>query len=92
MKPLRDEVVIIEIPKEVKTEAGIVLTDDYHTSRDFTCVGIVDEIANGVKNIKKGDKVLYKAGAYKTELEGKEVIFMRERSVMAILDHDSITL
>ena len=85
MKPLRDEVVIEEITKDLNTKSGIVLQDDYHVSRDHTCEGLVLEVADSVKTVKKGDKVLLKNGNYKQSIKGKEVIFIRETHILAIL-------
>jgi len=85
MKPLRDEVILEEIPKEVKTESGIVLTDDYHTSRDKTILAKVVKVADAVKSVKIDDKVLILSGGYKVNIDGKELVFMRESEILAIL-------
>ena len=86
MKPLRNEVILEEIPKEVKTESGIVLTDDYHTSRDKTILAKVVEVADAVKSLKINDKVLIQAGGYKVNIDGKELVFMEESQILAKYD------
>ena len=86
MRPLRNEVILEEIPKEVKTESGIVLTDDYHTSRDKTILAKVVEVADAVKSLKINDKVLIQAGGYKVNIDGKELVFMEESQILAKYD------
>tara|TARA_Y100001973_G_C5168272_1_gene317483 strand:+ start:812 stop:1078 length:267 start_codon:yes stop_codon:yes gene_type:complete len=86
MRPLRNEVILEEIPKESKTESGIVLTDDYHTSRDKTILAKVVEVADAVKSLKINDKVLIQAGGYKVNIDGKELVFMEESQILAKYD------
>ena len=86
MRPLRNEVILEEIPKEAKTESGIVLTDDYHTSRDKTILAKVVEVADAVKSLKINDKVLIQAGGYKVNIDGKELVFMEESQILAKYD------
>tara|TARA_X000001382_G_C3114813_1_gene161173 strand:- start:416 stop:679 length:264 start_codon:yes stop_codon:yes gene_type:complete len=85
MKPLRKEVIVKEIVKDTKTESGIILEEDYHSSRDKTITAKVLHVADQVKTVKVNDIVLIGTGGYKTNIDNEEVIFMNEPEIMAIL-------
>ena len=85
MKPLRNEVIVREIVKESKTDSGIILEDDYHTSRDKTITATVTHVADAVRSVKVNDTVLIYSGGYKQNINNEELVFMDESEILAVL-------
>ncbi|NLF01872.1 MAG: co-chaperone GroES [Anaerolineales bacterium] len=95
MKPLGDRVVVEPIEKEVETFAGgqLVLPDTAKEKPQQGKVlavgpGRLDEDGDRVPmDVKVGDTVVYakySGTSFKTE-EGKEILFVRESDILAIL-------
>ena len=90
LNPLSDRVVVKPQAAEEKTASGIILPD---TAKEKPQIGEVVAAGPGkvsdsgqiVKmTVKKGDKVLY--GKYSgTEIDGGELLIMRESDILATL-------
>ena len=84
MKPLRDEIIVKRDANEEKTKSGIILQGNDDTVKS---TGTVIEIGPEVKELKKKDRILFHSQQYIIQMiEGKEMIFMPEGSVLAILE------
>jgi chaperonin GroES len=95
VKPLGDRVVVEPIEKEVETFAGgqLVLPDTAKEKPQqgkvlATGPGRLDDDGKRIPlDVKVGDTVVYakySGTTYKTD-EGKEILFMRESDILAIL-------
>ena len=95
VKPLGDRVVVEPIEKEVETFAGgqLVLPDTAKEKPQqgkilATGPGRLDDDGERIPlEVKVGDTVVYakySGTTYKTD-EGKEILFMRESDILAIL-------
>lgn len=82
IKPLKDRVVaIIEQPQE-KTASGLLLG----TAKEVPAYAVVESVGPEVKNIKKGDKILYKEfSSSKVKIDDKEYIIVEEKDILATL-------
>jgi chaperonin GroES len=96
IKPLADRVVVEPLEKEVETFAGgqLVLPDTAKEKPQQGKViavgpGRLDEDGNRIPmEVKVGDTIVYakySGTIYKTE-DGKEILFMRESDILAILE------
>ena len=91
-KPLGDRVAIERI--EEKTSSGIIIPD---TAKEKPVQGKVVAVGEGAWNedgdgrlpltVKVGDTVLFtKWGGTEVKIEGKEITFMKESDIIAILE------
>ncbi|MBR0479828.1 co-chaperone GroES [Candidatus Saccharibacteria bacterium] len=82
LKPLKDRVVAkIEKPLE-KTAAGILLGD----TKEKPAYAVVEAVGPEVKEVKKGDKIVYKEYATtEVEVEKDKYIILKEEDVLATL-------
>lgn len=83
MKPLADRVVIKRIEAEEKTASGIVLPD---TAKEKPEEGEVIACGKDVKEVKKGDKVIF--GKYSTsevKKDGEEYLIVKEEDILAVI-------
>ena len=83
LKPLKDRVVAkIEKPAE-KTASGLLLPSDAKEKSSFAVVTAVGE---GVKSVKKGDKIIYKEySTTSVKVEDEDYIILDEKDVLATL-------
>ena len=92
LKPLSDRIVVKAKEAEEKTASGIILPD---TAKEKPQVGEIvavgpgkiNDVGNLVKmSLKKGDKVLYgKYSGSEVNIEGDELLIMRESDILATL-------
>ena len=83
MKPLRNEIIVLKEEMLNKTKSGIII-DDGLVERQTR--GKVFAIGKDVKEVSIDDNVLFGEHNYlEIVVEGKEVLFMPESSVLAIL-------
>jgi chaperonin GroES len=92
LKPLGDRVVVEFLEEEEKTKGGIVLPD---TAKEKPQKGKVLAVGPGrvldsgqrvALEVKEGDKVLFaKYGGTEIQLDGKELMILQERDVLAVL-------
>ncbi len=91
IKPLSDRVLIRPDSAEEKTSSGIIIPDSAKEKPQRGTVEAVGEgkYENGTKigmSVKKGDKVLYgKYAGMEVEIDGDEMIIMRESDILGIL-------
>ena len=83
LKPLKDRVVAFkEQPKE-KTASGLLLPSD---SKEKPAYAVVEAIGPDVKEIKKGDKIIYKEYSGTTvKINDKEYLILDEKDILATM-------
>ncbi|MFT5970151.1 MAG: chaperonin GroES [Flavobacteriales bacterium] len=87
IKPLADRVVVEPAAAETKTASGIYIPD---TAQEKPQKGTVVAVGPGKKDepttVSIGDIVLYsKYSGTELQLEGKDVLIMRESDILAIV-------
>ena len=82
LKPLKDRVVAyVEKPLE-KTKSGTLLGE----AKEKPAYAVVESVGPEVKDIKKGDKVIYKEySATEVKVEDKEYVILKEEDILATL-------
>ncbi len=88
LKPIGDRVVIRRLPVEEVTKGGIIIPD---TAKEKPQQGEVIAVGPGKKDhtmlVKKGDRVLFgKYAGQEFELNGEELLVMREDDILVVLD------
>lgn len=91
-KPLQDRVVVQRLDSEQTTAGGVIIPD---TAQEKPSEGKVIAVGPGQRgkdgkaatlDVKKGDKVLFgKWSGTEVQLDGEEVIVMKESDIMGIL-------
>lgn len=83
LKPLGDRIVAVREAAETKTASGLYLPDG---AKEKPVVAVVSAVGKDVKEVKVGDRVVYKEYA-PTELKtgGKEYLILKEEDVLAVL-------
>jgi len=82
IKPLKDRVVATKSEATTKTVSGILLGD----AKEKPSYATVESVGKDVKEIKKGDKILYREySATEVRLENKEYLIIKEEDVLATL-------
>ena len=83
LKPLKDRVVAFkEQPKE-KTASGLLLPSD---SKEKPAYAVVESVGPDVKEIKKGDKIIYKEySGTNVKLNEIEYLILDEKDILAIM-------
>lgn len=92
-KPLHDRIVVEPLEREEKTAGGIIVPD---TAQEKPMQGKVLVTGPGARGedgtllpleVKKGDTILYgKYSGTEVNIDGKDILIMRESDVMGILD------
>ncbi len=91
IKPLSDRVLVRPDSAEEKTSSGIIIPDSAKEKpQRGTIVAVGDgKYEDGKKigmSVKKGDKVLYgKYAGTEIEIDGEELMIMREADILGIL-------
>lgn len=82
LKPLKDRVVaVVEKPLE-KTASGILLGE----AKEKPAYAVVESVGPEVKEVKKGDKVVYKEySTTEIKVDDKEYIILKEEDILATL-------
>ncbi len=80
LKPLKDRIVaVIEKPLE-KTKSGILLGE----AKEKPAYAVVESVGPEVKEIKKGDKIVYKEySTTEIKMDEKNYIIVKEEDVLA---------
>jgi chaperonin GroES len=83
LKPLTNHIVAkLETPAK-QTTSGFFLPD---TNKEKTAYAVVESIGPDVKNVKSGDKIIYKEYATtNVDLENEKYIIVEEKDVLATL-------
>ena len=81
LKPLADRVVAVREQKESKTASGLYLPDG---AKEKPAYAVVQAVGPGVKDIKKGDKIVFKEYST-TELKVNDIeyLLLKEEDVLA---------
>lgn len=83
LKPLADRVIIKRLETEEKTASGIVLPD---SAKEKPEQGEVLATGKDVKEIKKGDKVIFsKYSPSEVKVDGTEYLIVKEEEILAIV-------
>jgi len=83
VKPLKDRVAARRVAAETATKSGILLGE----AADVPNSAVVESVGDEVKNVKKGDKILFKEyAATEVKVEGKEILIICEEDILAKLD------
>lgn len=93
LKPLGDRVVVEHVEQSEKTNSGIFLPD---TAKEKPQEGIVRAVGTGrvtdegktlPMTVKVGDRIIYsKYSGSEIKLDGKELLIVSEKDVLAIVD------
>ena len=83
LKPLKDRVVAFkEQPKE-KTASGLLLPSD---SKEKPAYAVVESVGPDVKEIKKGDKIIYKEySGTNLKINDTEYLILDEKDILATM-------
>ncbi len=82
LKPLSDRVIAVKEEATATTKSGILLGQ----AKEAPAYATVESVGPEVKNIKKGDKIVYKN--YSTtdvKIDDKDYIILKEEDVLATL-------
>jgi len=83
IKPLKDRIVVIREEPQTKTASGLYLPD---AAKEKQAVAKVLAVGKEAKEIKVGDKVIYKEySATSVKVDGKEYLIVSEEDVLAML-------
>ncbi len=83
IKPLADRVVAVREEVDSKTASGLYLPDN---AKEKPVVAKVEAVGPEVKNIKKGDRIVYKEySTTELKLDGAEYLIVKEEDVLATL-------
>lgn len=94
IKPMDDRVLVEPLEEDVRSPSGIVLPDTHEKDKPqkgrVLAVGPGKMLENGQRSkmmVKVGDTVLYsKYGPTEVKVQGKEIFFVEESSVLAVVD------
>ena len=82
IKPLTDRVVAKKDQPLEKTKSGILLGE----AKEAPAYAIVEAVGPDVKDIKKGDKIIFKEySTTEVELDGEKYIILKEEDILATL-------
>lgn len=81
IKPLADRVVATRVEAAEKTASGLYLPDN---AKEKPVVAEVHAVGPDVKNVKKGDKILYKEySTTEIKINGTEYLIVKEEDILA---------
>ena len=94
LRPLQDRVLIRRVDAETKTAGGIFIPDNVQekpVEGEIVAVGPGSRGDDGKLvpiDVKPGDRVLFgKWSGTEVKLDGEELIIMKERDIMGVLEH-----
>ena len=97
LKPLGDRVVVEHVEQADKSAGGVFLPDTAKEKPQegrVLAVGTGRTLDNGTKlpmDVKVGDKIIYsKYSGSEIKLEGKEVLIISEKDVLAIMSDERV--
>lgn len=83
IKPLADRVVATREEAATKTASGLYLPSN---AKEKPAYATVQAVGPEVKNLKKGDKIVYKEySVTELKIEGQEYLLVKEEDVLATL-------
>ena len=82
IKPLADRVVAKKDAALEQTASGILLGD----AKEKQNTAVIESVGPDVKNLKKGDRVLYREySATEVKVNGEEYLIIKEEDILATL-------
>lgn len=82
IKPLSNRVVAKKEQAQEKTKSGILLGE----AKESPAYAVVESVGPEVKDIKKGDKILYKDySATEIKLDDEKYIIVEDKDILAII-------
>lgn len=82
IKPLKDKVVAVKQEALTKTKSGILLGE----AKEQPAYAVVEAVGPEVKDIKKGDKIIYKEfSANAIKVDEKDYVIVAEEDILATL-------
>lgn len=83
VKPLADRVVAVRKKAQEKTASGLYLPDN---SQEKPVVAVVEAVGPDVKQVKKGDKIVYKEySTTELKIDSVEYLIVKEEDVLATI-------
>lgn len=83
LHPLADRIVASQMEAEAKTASGILLPD---SAKEKPLMAEVKAVGKEVKEVKVGDKILYKQyKADEVKVGNDELLLLKEEDVMAVV-------
>jgi chaperonin GroES len=83
INPIGDRVVATKAEAPKTTASGLVLPSD---AKEKPAYAVVEAVGHEVKNIKKGDKIVYQQYApTEVKLDGTEYLIIKAEDVLATL-------
>ncbi len=83
IKPLADRVVAVREQAQTKTASGLYLPDQ---AKEKPVVAKVQAVGPDVKNVKVGEKILYKEySTTELKIDGTEYLIVKEEDILATL-------
>ena len=83
IKPLADRVVATRVEAAEKTASGLYLPDN---AKEKPVMAEVQAVGPDVKNVKKGDKILYKEySTTEIKINGTEYLLVKEEDILATI-------
>lgn len=82
LHPLADRVVAKQAESQAKTASGFYLPDE---AKDKPEVATVISVGKDVKEVKKGDQIVYKTYSSPVKVEGEEYLILKEEEVLAVI-------
>lgn len=84
LKPLGDRVIAQVEEASNKTASGLYLPDG---AKEKSKVAIVAAVGSAVKDVKVGDKIVYKEySTTEVKVQGQEYIIVKEEDILATLE------
>jgi len=78
--PLGDRVVAVREEAETKTASGLYLPDN---AKEKPVLAKIDAIGKDVKNVKVGDRILYKEySTTEIKIDGTEYLIVKEEDIL----------
>ncbi len=83
LKPLKDRVVAYKEQPKSKTASGLLLPSD---SKEKPAYAVVESVGPDVKEVKKGDKIIYKEySGTNVKLNDTEYLILEEKDILATM-------
>lgn len=82
LKPLKDRIVAVQEKPQEMTKSGILLGE----AKEKPAYAVVESVGPEVKEIKKGDKIIYKEySTTEIKVDETDYIILKEEDVLATL-------
>jgi len=80
IKPLADRVVATRVEAAEKTASGLYLPDN---AKEKLSIFVVQAVGPDVKNVKKGDQILYNGYANEITFNNESILIVKEEDILA---------